>query len=618
MSSSRVKNDSENLLMDLFNYGVSNVQPRNILKNFIKIDKAKIIVSNNAYSKTYENFKNVIPICVGKASVDMGNTALSLLKNFENEVSEGVIVVNKENFKKVKGFKCFSSGHPIPNKNGLLASYHIENKLNSLSEKDLVLFFLSGGGSALLPYPSANIKITQKVSLNHQLLNSGADIKEINTVRKHLSKIKGGNLLKMSFPAKVHSFILSDVIGDDLSSISSGPTVPDETSFDDAKRILRKYKLWNNIHKSIKEHIELGILNKSLETPDKTNKVFLTVENTLIGSNNLCLKSIDSLCKKKKINSKIWKNNIEGDVQIIAKNFVQDLKKKNYKKPIILISGGESTVKIKGTGKGGRITRSDVASALSTASTPSPIRPPAIQSAPLQGKDEEIKIIGLRRKIAEKMVESVQRAPHFTYVDEVDATELVALRKSLKSLAEEKGVKLTYLPFIMKALAIVFSDFPTINANMNEEAFSLILRSSVNIGIATDTPQGLFVPVIKDVQSKNILELAYEINDITTRTRENRVQLHELQGGTFTITSVGNIGGRFATPIINHPEVAILGVNQIHDRPMVINGAVVPRKMMYLSPSFDHRVIDGAVAARFVSALKLILEHPQRLLLELR
>lgn len=273
---------------------------------------------------------------------------------------------------------------------------------------------------------------------------------------------------------------------------------------------------------------------------------------------------------------------------------------------------------VHGTGKGGRITRSDVASALESTPAPTPIRPPAVQSAPLQGKDEEIKIIGLRRKIAEKMVESVQRAPHFTYVDEVDATELVALRKSLKSLAEEKGVKLTYLPFIMKALAIVFSDFPTINANMNEEAFSLILRSSVNIGIATDTPQGLFVPVIKDVQSKTILELAYEINDITTRTRENRVQLHELQGGTFTITSVGNIGGRFATPIINHPEVAILGVNQIHDRPMVINGEIVARKMMYLSPSFDHRVIDGAVAARFVSALKLILEHPQRLLLELR
>ena len=354
MSLNRVENSSENLLMSLFNHGISNVQPRNILKKFIKVYKTKIIVSSNSYSKTYNNFKNILPICVGKASVDMGNTALSLLSNFDNKISEGVIVVNRENFKKVKGFKCFSSGHPIPDKNGLLASLHIEKKLHSLSEKDLVLFFLSGGGSALLPYPSTNITIDQKVSLNRKLLSSGADIKEINTVRKHLSKIKGGNLLKMSFPAKVHSFILSDVIGDDLSSISSGPTVPDETSFNDVKKILKKYNLWNDIHKSVKEHIELGILDKSLETPDKTNKVFLNVENTLIGSNNLCLKSIDSLCKKKDINSKIWKTNIEGDVQIIANNFVRDLKKKNYKKPIILISGGESTVKIKGKGKGGR------------------------------------------------------------------------------------------------------------------------------------------------------------------------------------------------------------------------------------------------------------------------
>jgi len=270
---------------------------------------------------------------------------------------------------------------------------------------------------------------------------------------------------------------------------------------------------------------------------------------------------------------------------------------------------------IQGTGKGGRISRADV-EAVQT--RPTPIRPPAIQVAAPKGQDEEIKIIGLRRKIAEKMLDSVQRAPHFTYVDEIDVTELVALRKKLKPIAEAKGVKLTYLPFIMKALAQVFIDFPTVNANMNEEKFSLIVRHVVNIGIATDTPQGLFVPVIKDVRAKNIIELAHEIADVTTRTRENRVQLQELQGGTFTITSVGNIGGRFATPIINHPEVAILGVNQIHDRPMVIDGQIVARKMMYLSPSFDHRIIDGAVAARFVSALKVILENPQQLLLELR
>ena len=272
-----------------------------------------------------------------------------------------------------------------------------------------------------------------------------------------------------------------------------------------------------------------------------------------------------------------------------------------------------------GTGKGGRITRADLEQQpqQTTAVSEHIIAPPAIQVQPSR-EDQVVKIVGLRRKIAEKMLESVQRAPHFTYVEEVDVTDLVAMRGNLKGLAAEKGVKLTYIPFIMKALVSVFQEFPSVNAVMNEADFSMIIRGEVNIGIATDTPQGLYVPVVKNVEQKSILELAAEITDITTRTREGKVQLSELQGGTFTITSVGNIGGRFATPIINHPEVAILGVNQIHDRPMVVNGEIVARKMMYLSPSFDHRVIDGAVAARFVSALKNILENPASLVLSLR
>ncbi len=277
---------------------------------------------------------------------------------------------------------------------------------------------------------------------------------------------------------------------------------------------------------------------------------------------------------------------------------------------------------VTGTGKGGRITREDVRQQVDApVSTPVHAQqikaPPAIQVQATKD-DQVVKIVGLRRKIAEKMLESVQRAPHFTYVEEIDMTDLVNMRGQLKSVAAEHGVKLTYIPFIMKALVRVFQDFPTVNAVMNEADFSMIVRGEVNIGIACDTPQGLYVPVIKNVEQKSILELAAEITDVTTRTREGRVQLSELQGGTFTITSVGNIGGRFATPIINHPEVAILGVNQIHDRPMVINGEIVARKMMYLSPSFDHRVIDGAVAARFISALKGILENPASLLLSLR
>lgn len=277
-----------------------------------------------------------------------------------------------------------------------------------------------------------------------------------------------------------------------------------------------------------------------------------------------------------------------------------------------------------GTGKGGRVTRTDI----DAASSPAPVHtdrikaPPALPAptiSPVAARaDERIRIIGLRRKIAEQMVKSYRTAPHFTYVDEVDATDLVALRKSLKPAAAARGVKLTYLPFIMKSLVSVFTEFPTVNAVIDEDTFELTVRGEVNIGIATDSPHGLYVPVIKNVEQKNILELAAEIAEVTERTRSGRPQLSDLQGGTFTITSVGNIGGRFATPIINHPEVAILGVNQIHDRPMVIDGEVVPRKMMYLSPSFDHRIIDGAVAARFVSALKARLENPASLLLELR
>ena len=272
---------------------------------------------------------------------------------------------------------------------------------------------------------------------------------------------------------------------------------------------------------------------------------------------------------------------------------------------------------VAGSGKDGRVSKADIDTHLTGgAVAPAALAFNAVATPGYPRADETVKIIGLRRKIAEKMVESYRAIPHFTYVEELDATRLVGLRGALKGAAKEKGISLSYLPFIMKALVRVFKEFPTINANMNEEAFALNVRGEVNIGIATDTPQGLYVPVIKNVESKGILQLAHEVVDITERTRNGSASLDDFRGGTFTITSVGNIGGRFATPIINHPEVAILGVNQIHDRPMVVDGEIVARKMMYLSPSFDHRVIDGAVAARFVAALKAVLETPEVLLVE--
>jgi len=269
-----------------------------------------------------------------------------------------------------------------------------------------------------------------------------------------------------------------------------------------------------------------------------------------------------------------------------------------------------------------RLASAPAAAAAAMGPATAPVALPAVQAPSwagvASGQDQVIKIIGLRRKIAEKMVESYSRKPHFTYVDEVDVTNLVAVRDALKDAASQRGVKLTYMPFIMKAVAIVFRDFPTVNSTLDEATLQMTVHGTINIGIATDTPQGLYVPVVHHVEQKSVIELAAELADLTARTRQGRVTLDELSGGTFTITSVGNIGGRFATPIINAPECAILGVNQIHDRPMVIDGDIVPRKMMYLSPSFDHRVLDGAVAARFVSALKAVLETPSRLLLDLR
>ncbi len=351
MSSSRV---SDKLLLNLFHHGIQNVQPSNILRNFLKVSGKCIKVSHKNSHITYKNFNKIILICVGKASIDMAKTANSILKSFRNQISDVIIVVNKENYQKLNGFKCFSSGHPIPNKNGLLASKYIEKKLMMTAEDDLVLFFLSGGGSALLPYPVSNINLLEKIKINQLLLNSGANIIEINTVRKHLSKIKGGNLLRMCYPAKVHSLILSDVVGDDLSSISSGPTVPDQTTFSDVKKILNKYKIWRKTPLSIKSHIEKGLKDFKLETPKKRDKVFNNSHNTLIGSNLMCLKSIEKYCKMKKIPSKLWKINIEDDVEVLAKKFVKDLKNFLHLKPILLISGGETTVKIKGKGKGGR------------------------------------------------------------------------------------------------------------------------------------------------------------------------------------------------------------------------------------------------------------------------
>ncbi len=347
------KEDYSELLTKLFKFGVSKVQPKNILKDFLSAQKDKVIVKGGKNNIIYSKINKIFCLCVGKASVDMAKTARKILLQTK-KLQKGIVVVNEENFKNVSGFKCFCSGHPIPNKKGHIAAKFVKEFLKELKENDLVLVFISGGGSALLPYPVEGVELKDKIKLNKILLECGANIKEINSVRKHLSLIKGGNLAKMCFPAKVHSFILSDVVGDDLSSIASGMTIPDNSTFHDVEKILRKYKIWNKIPNNIKHHVQKGKKNENLETPKKNSSIFRNVKNTLIGSNSLCLNEIHKLCKKKKIKSKIWFKNIDNNVIKLSKIFVEKLYKKNFLHPLLLISGGETTVKIKGRGKGGR------------------------------------------------------------------------------------------------------------------------------------------------------------------------------------------------------------------------------------------------------------------------
>jgi 2-oxoisovalerate dehydrogenase E2 component (dihydrolipoyl transacylase) len=228
---------------------------------------------------------------------------------------------------------------------------------------------------------------------------------------------------------------------------------------------------------------------------------------------------------------------------------------------------------------------------------------------------EEIKVIGLRRKIAEKMQDAKRRIPHFAYIEEVDMTELEALRAHLNATHKDRG-KLTVLPFFMRALVKVLPKYPQINARFDDDAGVVRRHAAVHIGIATQTPGGLIVPVVKHAETLDLWAAAAEVARVSVAARENKARSDELSGSTITITSLGPLGGIATTPVINHPEVAIIGPNKIVERPVVRGGQVVVRKMMNLSSSFDHRVVDGYDAADFIQRVKDLLEHPATLFID--
>jgi 2-oxoisovalerate dehydrogenase E2 component (dihydrolipoyl transacylase) len=228
----------------------------------------------------------------------------------------------------------------------------------------------------------------------------------------------------------------------------------------------------------------------------------------------------------------------------------------------------------------------------------------------------EVKIVGLRRKIAEKMQEAKRRIPHFSYVEEFDLTELEGLRRDLNTESAVDRPRVTLLPFFMRALVKLLPDFPQINARYDDDAGILRLYDGVHIGIATQTPGGLMVPVVRHTEARDVFDCARELARVTTAAREGKATRDELTGSTITLTSLGALGGISATPVINHPEVAIIGPNKLVDRPVVLNGQVAIRMMMNLSSSFDHRIVDGYDAARFIQGLKRLIERPALLFMD--
>ncbi len=284
-----------------------------------------------------------------------------------------------------------------------------------------------------------------------------------------------------------------------------------------------------------------------------------------------------------------------------------------------------------GSGLAGRVTREDVLSSkggaasisntsgagATSAGTPAMNFPKPAFNSQNATQEERVDLIGIRKKIAQNLQMSKAIIPHFTLMDEADVTQMVKLRESLKDFAEKNGTKITYLPFVMKALIATIKEFPQFNASIDDAASQIVYKKYFNIGFAADTPNGLLVPVIKNADQKTILEISKEIIDLSTRARAGKLKPDEMKGSTITVTNIGSVGGTYATPIINHPEVAIIGMYKISDKPILKDGKIDFIKSMNYTVTADHRLIDGAVAANFLKSFFQKIQNPGILMMGL-
>lgn len=280
---------------------------------------------------------------------------------------------------------------------------------------------------------------------------------------------------------------------------------------------------------------------------------------------------------------------------------------------------------VTGSGKNGRVLKEDIDQYLRgdvevPEETAEVAEEETSEKAPVvpQGTYPETreKIRGIRKVIAEAMVNSKARAPHVTLMDEVDVTELVAHRGRFKDVAAEQGIKLTYLPYVVKALISASKKYPIMNAAVDDETEEIVHKHYYNVGIAADTDRGLVVPVVKDADRKSLFEISKDINELAEKARSGKLTVEEMQGATNTITNIGSAGGQWFTPVLNYPEAAILGIGRIADKPVVRNGEIVVAPVLALSLSFDHRIVDGATGQEALNQIKRLLNDPQLIMME--
>jgi glycerate 2-kinase len=361
--------EMKGMARQIFLKAVSAVDPARKLKHTVRIEGNQLLIKTEEGSEKafhLDGFKNIFLTGAGKASASM---ASAIEEIFGDRITKGIIIAKYGHVLPLKRIEVIEAGHPIPDQKGFEGTKKIQSLLRASGPGDLVIFLLSGGGSALLPLPVEGITLEEKQQVTQLLLDCGADIGEINTIRKHISQMKGGWLARWAYPSTVIGFILSDVVGDPLDVIGSGPTVPDPSTYEDAYEILKKFDLINKVAPSIQKHLFMGREGKVEETPKPGEPVFEKVYNMIIGSNIIALRSAEREASSLGLHTMILSSSIVGDTREAAR-FHSAIAKEVLSsahplpRPACVISGGETTVMIKGNGLGGRNQEFALATAL--------------------------------------------------------------------------------------------------------------------------------------------------------------------------------------------------------------------------------------------------------------